>query len=117
MSDEQKNWRDSGSYRYEIVKAEKGSGGAEWKTFGDFRYRIVKVARPPAPGEPSAFDDLAKRHEAQKMRLKYLRRSFQAAAETLGREIAAIYIRYRRKGDPVDIDIKAGQLEAAFKNG
>jgi hypothetical protein len=68
-------------------------------------------------GKSVAFDDMAKVHEAQKTRLKYLRYGFQLSSDKISDDISKAFTAHKDKGDVKGITLTTAQLKNAFSKG
>lgn len=71
----------------------------------------------PQPKPPEPFAKMAKVHESNKARLKYLRYGFQLNSNKISAEIANAFTTHKDKGDIQGITLTQNQLKAAFGMG
>jgi hypothetical protein len=82
-----------------------------------------KRAAAPAPGNggspqsSAAFDEIGKRLEANKFRLKYQRQGFQLGHAKLSKDVSAAFTKFRKLGEFTALDIPAADLDKAFRDG
>jgi len=82
--------------------------------------RAVSAPAPGTGGSPQsspAFDEIGKRLEANKFRLKYQRQGFQLGHAKLSRDVSAAFTKFRKLGEFTALDIPAADLDKAFRNG
>jgi hypothetical protein len=81
----------------------------------------LKKKRAIAPSNGTklspAFDEIEKRLEANKIRLKYQRQGFQIGHEKLSEHVSGAFEKFRSFGEFPALEITAAQLEKAFKDG
>jgi hypothetical protein len=69
----------------------------------------------PKPG--SAFDEIGKRLDSNKLRFKYQRQGFQLGHEKLSKDLFETFAKFRDFGEFPALDITAADLDLHFKNG
>ncbi len=86
------------------------------QVLGEIRDRMPVAPPPPAPpGQP--FAEIARRFDANQVRLKYLRQGFKLGAKTLAADIASAFAQFRDLGEFVAIPIVEADLATAFEQG
>lgn len=78
---------------------------------------LAKDGKPAEPSTSSAFDDIAARVQANKVRLKYLRQGFQLCHERLATDVSNAYAKFRDLGEFQAIKVTKAELQQAFKQG
>jgi len=81
------------------------------------RDRLAKEKPPVSSTPASAFDEIAQRIQANKVRLKYLRQGFQLCSERLAADVSNAYAKYRDLGEFQAIKVTRAELQHAFKQG
>ncbi len=86
----------------------------------DGRKFTLYFGKPPGGLEPqlgSAFDDIRKRLDANKIRLKYQRQGFQLGHDKLSKDVSKVFAKFRNLGEFQSTEISADELDKAFKDG
>jgi hypothetical protein len=82
----------------------------------EIRDALGKKTNPPTEqGNP--FNEIAKRHERNKVRLQYLRQGFQRCRDPLSAIVAGSFANYRDQGEFKAIELTPEQLRSAFAQG
>ena len=82
------------------------------EVLGKIRNRIPGQPQPLPP-----FDEIAKRFNANTVRLRYLRQGFQLGAKTLAPDVSGAFAQFRDLGEFKAIDIVEADLKKAFAQG
>ena len=82
----------------------------------DIRDELKKKRADGKPKPGPAFDDIEKRLETNKFRLKYQRQGFQLNHGTLSKEVADVFAKFRDFGEFKALAISDKQLDKAFAN-
>jgi len=83
----------------------------------DIRDELKRKRAAGAPKPSHAFDDIEKRLEANKFRLKYQRQGFQLNHGKLSTEVADVFAKFRDFGEFKALAFTDKQLDKAFANG